>query len=195
MLENDDVLRSRIAENIAYYRRQNGETQAELAEKLCYSDKSVSKWERAEAIPDILVLAKIADHYDITVEDFLRKKKVPRARTKHLLIWLLSTGLVWLTMSVLFALAEILRILPDRAWLLFIYGIPIMGIISEVFSALWWNRLCQVLSCTLILWGTGLSLVLSLRASSVSLLFIVCGILQVLLILFFVLRSATHRRP
>ena len=42
MFENEEALRRRIAENITYYRKQNGDTQAELAEKLNYSDKSVS---------------------------------------------------------------------------------------------------------------------------------------------------------
>ena len=43
-----------IADNIAYYRKKMALTQLELAEKLNYSDKSISKWERAEGVPDIL---------------------------------------------------------------------------------------------------------------------------------------------
>lgn len=39
MNEADEKLRQLIAENIAYYRKQNGDTQAGLAEKLSYSDK------------------------------------------------------------------------------------------------------------------------------------------------------------
>ena len=42
MNESDEKLRQLIAENIAYYRKLNGDTQAGLAEKLSYSDKSVS---------------------------------------------------------------------------------------------------------------------------------------------------------
>ena len=60
MFENEEALRRRIAENITYYRKQNGDTQAELAEKLNYSDKSVSKWERAEGTPDVYILSQIA---------------------------------------------------------------------------------------------------------------------------------------
>ena len=71
MHESEELLQQRIAENIAYYRKQNGDTQADLAEKLNYSDKSVSKWERAEGTPDIFILSKIADLYHITVQDLL----------------------------------------------------------------------------------------------------------------------------
>ena len=65
---SEEQLRMQIAENIAYYRKQNGDTQAELAEKLNYSDKSVSKWERGDGTPDIYILAKIAALYKITVQ-------------------------------------------------------------------------------------------------------------------------------
>ena len=187
MPENEERLRQLIAENIAYYRKQSGDTQADLAEKLNYSDKSISKWERGDGTPDVFILAKIADLYDITVQDLLREKKVPKSRSRHILIHLLSVGLVWLVMTVLFCISKIFHVLPDSAWMVFIYGIPVTGIVSVVFSGLWWNRLWVNLSCSLIIWGTGLSLVLSFQVESVPLLLIICAVVQVLLTLLFVL--------
>ena len=141
MNESDEKLRQLIAENIAYYRKLNGDTQAGLAEKLSYSDKSVSKWERGDGTPDIFILSHIASLYGITVQDLLREKKVAKTRTRHLLISLLSVGLVWLVMTVLFCGAQIFSICDRYAWLLFIYGIPISGIVAQVFCALWSNQL------------------------------------------------------
>ena len=194
MFDSEETLRSLIAENISYYRRQNGDTQADLAEKLNYSDKSVSKWERGDGTPDIFILSKIADLYGITVQDLLRTKKVPKSRTRHVLITLLAVGLVWLTMTVLFCGAKILNIRADSAWLLFIYAIPVTGIVWEVFNALWWNLWMQVLSGSLIIWGVGLSLVLSIHLESVFLLLVICGVLQVLLILFFLLKYQNRKK-
>ena len=57
-----------IAENIVLLRRGRGMTQIELAEKLNYSDKAVSKWERGESVPDISVLKQIADIFGVTVD-------------------------------------------------------------------------------------------------------------------------------
>lgn len=193
MHESEASLRQLIAENIAYYRKQNGDTQADLAEKLNYSDKSVSKWERAEGTPDIFILSRIAELYHITVQDLLREKKVPKAGTRRFIINVLSVGLVWLVMTTLFCLAKILNVLSPWAWLVFIYGIPITGIVCQVFSALWWGRIAQVVSCTLILWGVGLSFVLSLQIQGVSLLLIICGVLEVLLILFYLLRHLRRK--
>ena len=65
------TLRKVIAENLVYYRREKGLTQAALAETLNYSDKSVSKWERGEGVPDITVLYRLAEFYGITVNDLL----------------------------------------------------------------------------------------------------------------------------
>ena len=91
-------------------------------------------------------------------------------------------------MTTLFCLAKILNVLSPWAWLVFIYGIPITGIVCQVFSALWWGRIAQVISCSLILWGIGLSLVLSLQIEGVFLLFVICAVLEVLLILFYLLK-------
>lgn len=57
-----------IAKNISNLRQQNNLTQGDLADKLNYSDKAVSKWERAESIPDVAVLKKIADLFDVTLD-------------------------------------------------------------------------------------------------------------------------------
>ena len=48
-------MRKTIAGNIAKYRKQLGMTQIDLSEKINYSDKSISKWERGDGIPDVEV--------------------------------------------------------------------------------------------------------------------------------------------
>ena len=65
MLENE--LKQNIAHNITALRKKNNMTQAELAEQLNYSDKSISKWERGDGLPDVFVLVKIAEMFGVTV--------------------------------------------------------------------------------------------------------------------------------
>ena len=64
-------LKHLIALNIAALRRAQGMTQITLAEKLHYSDKAISKWERGESLPDISVLKEIADLFGVTVDYLL----------------------------------------------------------------------------------------------------------------------------
>ena len=59
------------ASNIIRLRTQAGFTQAELGEKLNYSDKTISKWERGEAIPDAYVLTQMAEIFGVTVDYLL----------------------------------------------------------------------------------------------------------------------------
>ena len=58
------------ASNIIRLRTGRGMTQAELGARLNYSDKTISKWERGEAIPDAFVLTQLAELFGVSV-DFL----------------------------------------------------------------------------------------------------------------------------
>ena len=59
------------ASNLINLRTGAGMTQAELGAKLNYSDKTISKWERAEAIPDAFVLKQISEIFGVTVDNLL----------------------------------------------------------------------------------------------------------------------------
>ncbi len=59
------------ASNIIKLRTENGMTQAELGAKLNYSDKTISKWERGEAIPDAFVLLEMAEIFGVSVDYLL----------------------------------------------------------------------------------------------------------------------------
>ena len=76
---NEDVLKKNVSEKITFYRKAAGLTQLELAEKLNYSDKSVSKWERGDGLPDITVLTNMAELFGVSVDDLCppRRPKSP----------------------------------------------------------------------------------------------------------------------
>lgn len=62
---------SGLAENLRLYRKLHGFTQTQLAECLGYSDKTVSKWERGDAVPDIGILFTLSEIYDVTVSELI----------------------------------------------------------------------------------------------------------------------------
>ena len=64
-------LRLVVASNLIKLRTGAGMTQAELGAALNYSDKTISKWERGEAIPDAYVLTQIAEIFGVTVDNIL----------------------------------------------------------------------------------------------------------------------------
>ena len=66
-------VRQIIAENLIELRKVNKLTQLELAEKLNYSDKAISKWERGESLPDVEILCQIAELYGVSLDYLVTK--------------------------------------------------------------------------------------------------------------------------
>jgi len=155
-----------VAENIAHYRKNMGLTQLQLAEKINYSDKAISKWERAESLPEVYVLQQLATLFGITLNDFLTVGRKPRQSltTKaRVLISILSAGIVWLVATVIFVLANLID--PNIAfpmWLVFIYAIPASSIVLLVFSLIWGNNRLSFGFVTSLAVGLTLSIYLSL---------------------------------
>ena len=75
----DDV-RGALAANLAELRKEENLTQAEFAAQFNYSDKAVSKWERGDSLPDVVMLKTIADLYGLRVDDLLTDGGVAAAR-------------------------------------------------------------------------------------------------------------------
>ena len=75
----NEELKVRIGANIARLRKEKRMTQAELAERLNYSDKAVSKWERAESMPDVLTLTQLAEQFGTDVNELLSDPSAPAA--------------------------------------------------------------------------------------------------------------------
>ncbi len=166
-----------IARNIVELRKSSGMTQASLAEKLDYSEKSVSKWERAEGIPDVVCLKKIADLFGVKVDYLLESehsrqedvKVVPnntagdRESTyviNRRAIVLLSVAGVWLLAIMIFVITKLCGVsLP----LVFVAALPVTAIILIVFNALWGRGKWNFFIVTALVW---------------SILFLVCFILR-----------------
>jgi transcriptional regulator with XRE-family HTH domain len=117
-------LKQVIAQNIIELRKSMQLTQAELAEKLNYTDKAVSKWERAESIPDIIILKQIADLFGVSVDYLLEAEhkeeefKTPYSdkykNRNRFIITLLATMLVWLIATTVFVCFGISRSICGR---------------------------------------------------------------------------------
>ena len=71
-----DNVNSVIAKNLVTLRKKSNLTQLQLAEKLNYSDKAISKWEKGEALPNINVLMALADFYEVKIQDIVYEHKV-----------------------------------------------------------------------------------------------------------------------
>lgn len=192
-----------VAENLIYYRKAAGLTQLEIAEKFNYSDKSISKWERAEGTPDIFVLKSLADFYGIKIDDFFRqeKQKVTAGKqSKHWFIVALSETLVWLVFATFFVVFVI--VIPNAFswWLLFIYAAAASSILGVVWASIYHRRLYQMITTSLIVWTSIASVYLTILLQSSNpnpflwLLFLIGVPLQILAVLWYFLRKIKKRK-
>ena len=176
-----------VAHNITMYRKSNGLTQIQLAEKLNYSDKAVSKWERGESLPDVYMLHTIAEMFGITLNDLVTKASEPKKNPNKLnknVVLLLSIGLTWLVAVITFAVLTMTQV--NFAYMTFIYAIPASFIVSIVFSKLWDFRKLLFISISALFYTIPLSVCCQLlwRYNS-PFLFLIAIPLQILTILWF----------
>ncbi len=195
-------IKDAIAHNIAKYRKALGLTQAELAEKLNYSDKTLSKWERGDSIPDVLTLKQLADLFGITVDVLISDEnsniefnplpvKKGKNKKRILPISLLSVGIVWLVAILAFVILKMINIeytskifLP---WYVFIYAIPVSSIVLLVFSGIWGRNSHVFLNTSILIWTLTLSIYLSVQAfNNAYLLFIIPIPLEIMAFIFFI---------
>lgn len=190
-----------IAKNIVAYRTSLGITQIELAEKLNYSDKSVSKWERALGVPDILVLKEMAELFCVKVDDLITphensdKIVLPDKRSKRakrLLITLMSTGLVWLVATIVYVILGLIGL--EGIWRVFVYALPATMVVFTVFSALWGNRVYLTVSVSLLIWTVIASIYITFIGTKAWLFFFIGIPLQILAILGMVLLKVADKR-
>ena len=185
MQTDEATLRKTVAKNIAQYRKAHHDTQLDLATKLNYSDKSVSKWERGESLPDVYILSQIAELYGVSVSALIGEIQPPKESKPHyhMFILLLSLALTMAVATLLFSMFMICKV-DYPAWMFFVYALPVCSIICIVFTSLWWGILWQGVSVSALIWTLGQSLYLSIELENVSLIFLVCAALQVLTLLW-----------
>lgn len=167
-------IKDNLAANIVLYRKHLGLTQAELADKLNYSDKAVSKWERGEAIPDLYVVKELSDIFGVSVDALISEPKKDRIKTKknihkkRVIICACSAALVWLVAVVSYSFMNIIyQPLLDKAWLSFIVAVPITFIVLLSLSSAWGRNNFNFIFTSLLVWTT----IVAIYVALVNLLF------------------------
>lgn len=169
------VLKNQLGANIAMYRKEYGLTQAQLAEKLNFSDKAVSKWERGESTPDVATLVHIARLFSVSVDDLLRdpdalpehvgsvqrvvgnayEKTLKRKADKKIILKLCSL-IVWFVALLIFVAFSSAGV--PYTWLSFFYAIPANAIVLISLRSAWRDYRRNSLLISVLMWGVLLSL-------------------------------------
>ncbi len=168
MEENKD-LNTIIGGNLLKLRKNMKLTQLEVAEKFNYSDKSISKWEKGESLPNVEILCELANFYGVTLNDLTNKNEietntsskkskkkekvlVPRAFSTHLMITLLSIAAVWVLATTLFVILKLC--LKINYYTIFLWAGVASCVVLIVFNSIWGRMRYLFPILTIMLWLT-----------------------------------------
>ena len=160
-----------IAKNIQKLRQEKGMTQLELAEKLNYSDKTISKWERGESLPDIVVLKTIADLFEVTLDYLVEEEHDGKPVTKEMMdrnyrrncyiITGTSIFIVALMATLIYVILAMIFPGTSYPWLCYAYAVPAALIVWLVFNSIWFNPRRNFMIVSLLVWSLLLALYLT----------------------------------
>ena len=187
-----------IAKNIILLRKQNKWTQQDLASRLNYSDKTISKWERGESTPDIEMLCKVAEVFNVSIEyltqehtekDIEKKQNNTNIFIRNLLILIMMCVAVYFVATIIFILPTLRD--PNNAkkfWIAYIYAIPFCSLICNYYAKRTNKWLMRMITVSVFVWSIITSsylLTLIIGYPNFWLLFLVGAPIQVAICLYF----------
>ena len=198
---NEDEIKKIFGQRLTEARKACGITQLSLAEKLNYSDKAVSKWERGESVPDVCTLLRLAEYFGVSVDYLLGKDEQPVEKNEtgccekntkkletvlHTFIPLLSVICAFFVASLAFFVLKNLNVWNGWEPLAFLYGAAASAVVLVVFSHMWWKIPLRCISVSLLIWLLGLSAYFTVPLSEFKYIFLPCAILQAACIISYI---------
>ena len=127
-----------LGETISKLRKQKNMTQSELAQKLNVTDKAVSKWERNVSCPDVYTITKIAEIFNVSVDELMSAQKSSQkkleSKQKVLGIFHLVLKAVALAMGIAVVVLSVLDDAVDIKTLIMFLGIGLFALALAGFD-------------------------------------------------------------
>ena len=138
-----EEMKTIFSQNLLFFRKKLNISQKELSEKIQTSNKNISKWERAETIPDIITIKKLATLFNITVDTLINpitndnkkaidtKNVIPLKWKIYLLLFVNSVILLF--SCILFFVFKSIQIESFNIYLIYLYMLPLMCLNTFIF--------------------------------------------------------------
>lgn len=189
-------IREIISNNLITLRKQHSLTQIELGKMINYSDKAISRWENGEVLPDVEILQKISEVYNVKIayileehEDTeLEEEKINYTKSTKIAIEIITISSIWTLVTIIFAYIN--TYMNIIYWQIFVWGTPITSCMIALFNKRWQKNLwLDFISNTCFLWTLLASIYLQFIDKNIFLLFTVGVPIQISLILLFIIKK------
>lgn len=189
-----------LSSNLLLLRKNKGITQKDLSEGINVSDKSISRWERGDSVPDLQALKDLAVFYDVSVDYLLSERqdisenkqkylqKVQRlTKLRQIIITLMLICSVWLVGSFLFV--YFMTVYSVNMWQVFLWCVPSSFATICVTNFMWKYSKLDILYYSVFIWSLLLSVYFQLYEYNFYFVFIIGVPVQVAILLYSVLKK------
>jgi len=165
-----ESLKEIVLKNIINLRKANNLTQLELAKKINYSDKAISRWEKGEVLPDVETIQTLSIVFNVPMSAILesqdenKKIKLTKPTKQDILSQVFIICEIWTIISVIYAYLNISK--GMNLWQLFTWGIPATALILLVLSNKRKNNILSFIYGTILVWSAITCLFLQMLTSS-----------------------------
>lgn len=197
-------IKNTVAKNISTLRQMNNMTQTELGEKLNYSDKTISKWERGESTPDISVLVEIASMFGVTLDSLVRSENMKTAvneckseevKYNRRVIAYISESVGFFVAILAFIITTLIIQKTTFQWLYIVYSVPVVLIVKLVFNTIWFNPRRNYLIVSALMWSVLSSIHITFLyfGINVALVYLIGVVGQVIIVLWSFLKKTKSK--
>ena len=137
---NTDIMenvKNIVSQNLIRLRKEKNLTQAELAKRINYSDKAISRWETGEVLPDLETIYALSEIFEVPVSSITEKRsteEVAKEQSQELSQRILSQIFlvceIWLILIVIIVYLNITR--NTITWQIFIWGVPATSLLIVI---------------------------------------------------------------
>lgn len=180
-------IKETISQNILTLRKKRKLTQIELSEKLNYSDKAISRWEKGESLPDLETLHKLSEILDVPVSSFfeenafLELEEKPLKQPNKIMVTVLSCMVVWMCATIIYVYLNWYAGL--QFWQIFIWAVPVTCLLLKGFNKVWGKKSYSIAITSLLIWSLIASIYFQFLSYNVWIIFLLGPVIQAILII------------
>ena len=189
-----------VAENLAALRKKRGMTQAELAERLDYSDKAISRWEHGDTLPDMNVLCELCEFYGISL-DYLTEKhdaeeeqitpsKAQKENETKIAMCALAVSIVWLLATVIFVYSNLIN--GASYWKAFVWAVPASCFVILRMTRTYRNSIFSIGISSALIWTLLAAIYVQFLKYNIWLIFVTGIPAQVIIYLWYNIKKASR---
>ena len=128
-----------VSQNILKLRKENNLTQAELARRINYSDKAISRWEAGEVVPDLETIYALSEVFDVPVSQITEAHEEESADGKgnsrigqKVLSQVFLCCEIWFIFTALYVYMKLSH--QANIWQLFVWSVPACMLVLWFFN-------------------------------------------------------------